>query len=130
MELAPLTLEGFSGKHALWLAKACKAGVYGYTPQMILDCVAQGQMQLWSMDGERGIVITLVTIHPGGKELLVWGLAGKGVILNGSLGEELKRVGGILNCKWVCGYLPSSSIERLYKKFGGKKISTLYRAEI
>ena len=122
MEIIPPAL--LDAEDLGWLKHATTGCFAGVGPGVILPQVVQGNAQLWRFCGERGrgVVVTQMRDYPGGRELYIWQLGGKGVL------REIDYIYGVLldfakqnYCVWIRG-LATPGLARVYeRKLGFKR---------
>jgi len=100
--------------------RALGAVYFGYDIHYVIEQVAHLKMQLWR--GRGFIVLTTINTHPGGKELNIWTVGGKGYIKEiPRIYETLKDFALKEDCKWITGFVDRKGFGRLYKEFNTKK---------
>lgn len=106
---------------------AVDVGIFGHRVEHILLEVEQHHMQLWrgEYNSERFVVITQILSHPGGRELKIWSVGGKGYVkaLDKTY-TTLHAFAKKYQCRWITGLVKRKGFERLYARF---KFKDLYR---
>jgi len=101
---------------------------FGYNASDVMKAEMLGLKQIWRFD--KGLLITMISSHPGGKELLVWGLAGRGVFKPG-FKEACWELARKLNCRWISAGTTGAPQARLYAmKLGIKPRGVCFFEEV
>lgn len=113
--------EDMSDGDLAWLAKVCGVSYTGVTPEGLLPELVAGTLAMWRVNGgAAGVVLTQILQHPGGRELYMWGMAGKGIIENiETIYDGLKAYGASQGCRWVGGRALRPGLTRVYEKLLG-----------
>lgn len=115
------------------LEQAVKVNYFGYEVKHIIEEVAHLRMQLWlGKDGDKCyVVLTKLTTHPGGKELTLWSVGGRGYTKNLSeIYTTLKTFAMKENCRWMTGFVDRKGFSKLYTMFEPLKKYGLWIKEI
>lgn len=118
-----------------YIKRACEVNYIGAEPRHVVFDAAQGTAQIFRLEGKaEGIVITRIVQHPSGRELSIWGIAGKGIFPRQVrfVAEELSRYGADNNCKWLTFVNLHKSFDPIYSRvFGDESVEgTFFRKEI
>lgn len=118
----------------VWMMKALAGHYGGYAPYDIVSEIYQGlphEIYRITTPAE-GVIITTELTHPAGKELLVWWLAGKNVMVNlDQIFSELKDIAQDRDCRWISGAAQSMALGRYcQKKLGCVSQDKLYTIEV
>lgn len=106
MILQDLLTTELEDKDLVWMMKALAGHYGGYEPIDVVREIAEGlPHEIWRLEGPaEGIIITTVIEHPAGKELLIWWLAGKGILKNlYQIYGALKDIARDRDCTWISG---------------------------
>ena len=130
-----VAVEDLNEQDLLWIASACEDCYYGYTPKDIFAETITGHFQLWKFgDAEEhctGIMITRLDEYPAGKELWIWGVAGRGYVRNFPvIRQTIMNFAKASKCKWVSGMATLPRLETLYNEMGAKRQATFYIKEV
>lgn len=102
-----------------WITEICRNLYTGVeSPQVIAD-IATGQLSCWRIVGDKceGIVLLKLMTYPGGKELVVWGVAGRNVFQSGTaLFEIVQKYANHLGCRWISAMNFDSKYTKFYEK--------------
>jgi hypothetical protein len=92
----------------------------GKTVKDVLALAAQGLVQIWrAKDGPEGLIITQVLRHNTGKELVIWGLIGKGLFrYTKGLRQDLEEIVRQADARWLSGYTYDPRLQRIYERIG------------
>ena len=107
-----------------WLLKAVDGeDEFGWTAPTVLEEILASRAQLWRMEGEaEGVVVTTVQFCPRGKYLMVWFLAGKGLIKGAKeIFDSLKEGAKNAGCFAVYGQAKTKAQVEMYVRFFGLK---------
>ncbi len=94
---------------------------YESSLRQILIELCEGRLHLYEIKAsngrQMGVVILQKNLQLNGKELVVWGLAGKGIVKYANkffkaVEQEAKR----LNCRWLSAYTMRSGLAKIIKK--------------
>lgn len=113
--------------------KAALASYYGHEGKHLLPWIVDGRMTVWRGEGDGAdfVILTVTNDYPGGKELYVWSLAGKGYIEHlPSCYERLKEYAEGLGCRWISGYIDRRGFARIYKNIEPIKKYHLWMKEL
>lgn len=113
MRFTRIGAEDLSDNEIGLMLKVTELSPFGYTPKDIIKAVQWDSKQLWRFD--EGLMITCVFTHPGGRQLEVWGLAGRGVFREG-FKADCWQLAKDLNCKWISAGAAGEGQARLYAK--------------
>lgn len=100
------------------LIKAAETSRFGYKAAHLLEWIAHDKMQCWKGKGEgyHFLFLTMVNKHPGGNELEIWSLAGKGYVEKvPQIYEALKTFAKENECQWLTGFENRKAFSRIYK---------------
>ena len=113
--IEPVQPAALSDDDLRHLQQAATVGPYGYTAQWVIEQVAQGRMHLVRWPG--GLMILELRAHPGGKELFIWSLAGKGYFTNvGKIYQDLEMLARVEDCRWISGFVLRPGFKRIYSR--------------
>lgn len=114
--------------------RLCEAVPFGFEPEDLFKAEVAGLKQLWRLEQEdySGLVVTEIAIHPKGKELVVWGIVGHGLIKAArEIFSDCKDFGISQNCKWITFRGTRPALQRIYEKtVGMKTLEKLYVMEL
>lgn len=118
-----------SAKQTDILIHLCKVEPECGTLESIIDAWFGGRMAIWST-GE-GLVLTQINTLAKGRELFVFGIAGRGMI---RVAQEIKRdlqvIARTFECDSIGGDVRRPGLKKLYDAFGAEQVSVYYRLEI
>lgn len=112
-----------------WLHIIAKMQYYGYTAEAILADVITKDKQLWRMkgDGLSGLTVTLLNKHPGGNELVIWGVAGFGFIRNlDRIVSDFTTYMGQHKISWLSGVAMTQKLAKAYEGLGCNRRGDVY----
>ena len=101
--IAPLAVEDLQYWHTQCIKKACNGSYDGCTPELVLKQLCLGEALLWELIGDRcqAIAVTQILQRPGGKELWLWLLGGRGMQpYTPNMIELMRKYGEMEGCKW------------------------------
>lgn len=120
--LERVQLHSVSEEDLLWLIKACEANWTGISPEEIINEAMQDRVQIWRIAGRAtGLVLTRTNRLPGGLELEVVGLAGRGIFPGqaGPIWADLLTLKKHWRCRWLTSHNVHPVLDRFYERLLG-----------
>ena len=109
------------------LCRGTRADFGGVEPIHIAEQAQRKMAVLWRVrheDGARGMLVTQVNQTTKGLEVLVIGVAGKGLIKHiEEIYEDLSKYAEAVGAKSIRGLVSRRGLQRLYKRLGFKEIA-------
>ena len=133
LDLKQVWIDDLKDDDLILLDKAAKTSYYGHELKHIVEDIAHLRLQCWIGRGPRShfALLTKLTTHPGGKELAIWCVAGKGYVRNlEGIYERLKEFAKAEGCRWLTGYVDRKGFGRLYARFAPLKKYGLWMKEL
>lgn len=127
IEYDALTDEDLAG-----IMRICKLNPLGDKPADVIRKIAGQNLSFWRLRKDDADVrlILEIRVHPGGNELLIFGLFGRGLLRH--VPECLafcKLVANKYFCVRITGEVYSKGLMKLYEKLGAKPVFTKYILE-
>lgn len=113
------------------LLHQCAEDGLGYQLHNIFDYLNAGTMAAYRWTGNfNGLTLIRVHTHPGGNELFVWHLSGRGFLEHiVEVRNLLKRMAREHDCKWVSAEARSMYLAKQYAKLS-KMTTVSFRMEV
>lgn len=113
-----------------WLSKMVDGYYRGARPIHLVKDAMEGRALLWRLTGDQeGMMVTQVLLHPAGKEVLVWGLAGENLKML-PLADAVENYAKEHEAKWIGAQTSSPAMEKLFSRLNGKSISRYWLKEV
>lgn len=116
-----------------WLLKIEPIVYTGFTARDIVLMAIQDKLQFWRIVGAaQGLIITEVMTFPKGRELRIWGMAGKGVfpLQVKYLIDDYLKVCIRWNCRWLGFTNLHKAADRIYARYMGPPNGTFFLKEL
>ena len=115
-----------------YLQKAVNLEYNGMTLEDLFEQLAGGWLGIWRLEGEaQGIIAWKLLKHPGGLELFIWAVVGKGYIKAfPEIFEQVKAEANRMGCRWIAGDTRSRALDKVYAFTGAKEISKHFVMEL
>lgn len=124
MLLTQISPAELTDSHLQWLDKMCKVDFTEAEPKHYIADAVVGTVQFWDFAKGKGLVMTQILNHPGGKELFVLGIAGEGLVKRfKTLNEILQQYAKFIGARWIGGNVSNLRLVPLYEKLMGKQFS-------
>lgn len=126
-------METFQERDLGYLLKIAETIPGGFTGQLLLHMVANKRLQAWRIEGKaQGLILTGLEHWPKGKELRVWGMAGKNVfpVQARFLIDDLLKVCVKYNCRWLAFTNIHPAMDKFYSRWMGKPFGTTFAREL
>ena len=114
----------------LAIEKSC---YYGHTVDWILDRVTNFELALWRGKGTKidFLLLTQLRNYPGGKELFLWGVGGKGYLRSAAVViPKLISYAKSNACRWLTGISARDGFEKVHELQGAKILYKHYVVEL
>jgi hypothetical protein len=114
------------------ILKVCKLNPRGLTPKEVVQRIAAQQLSFWRLREDDADVrlILEIRVHPGGNELFIFGVFGRGLFGKISTALEFcKLIANKYFCQEITGNVYSKGLAKLYEGIGAKPIYTKYMLE-
>lgn len=126
-------LDKITDADLICLQKAVEVCYTGHRVEDVLRGLSRFELQLW-----RGIngpdtfsIITRIVQYPGGKQLEVWSIGGKGYVRSvEQVYGRLKEFAKESSCRWFAVTIERKAFLKLYKRFPKMGIYTLMVQEV
>lgn len=127
----PLAVEEITEEDLHWFSVAAQSSPYGHTGDWVLEQVAEKFLIALRIPNI-GIVLIQILEHPGGKELYIWGLAGKGIFeKTAEIYDDLRFIAKVHDCEWIGATTARRGVGRVYERLlEAKPFALLYKKEI
>jgi hypothetical protein len=115
--------------------KLCRTSYSGLSYEDVLQDIARGILRPWRITGPKceGILLLRLDQHPLGRELVIWGIAGSGIMrgakdMFGTIVGHAREQG----CRWVTAYNMEPHLAKLYSTelFNLPPVGTIHRMEL
>lgn len=94
---------------------------------IVLD-ILLGNLAAWRVDG--GLVLTMVCVHPRGRELFVYGIVGSGILAQGrEIVRRLREIAAESGCSMIGAQGVPRGWLRAATRLGFAPVSTRYLME-
>lgn len=131
--LRPIPPQNLQEADLVWLIKIAETSHLGHTTRNILELALSRKVQLWRIEGKaQGMLVTSREEWPKGRELRVWGMAGKGVFPTQAkhLIDDLLKVCVKYNCRWLAFTNIHPAMDKFYARWMGKPFGTTFVREL
>lgn len=130
MVLNRVRVQDLTPDDLLLLTRICSMGYNGTTEEELMRAELQGTYQFWSLP--KSLFVLGFAQHPAGKELIVWGFAGEGVVkARKEIMEDLEQIAVHNGCRWIGGYGDTTNGHKwLYEGLGLKPWAVYYVKEL
>lgn len=131
MLLAQIQPNDLCDSHLHHLLKLCKVDFTESRPQdLIAEAWAQ-RLQFWDFNSGRGILLTQILVHGGGKELFIFGLAGEGMAVKvKQIWATMHEYAQYINARWMGANVVNERLERIFLSLSAKKVATRFLVEV
>ncbi len=117
MVLTPISWRELEDADLLLLTRLCRAGYANTGPMDIIEAAARGQFALLRYLHAGLFIIEAITHLGGDKELVIWGMIGKGILANKhKIFDELCYYAKLNNCKFIGGRSLHKGLNRVYER--------------
>ena len=110
-----------------WLQRCCRRTHTGMQPKHIIKDAIDGKLTMWRIVAEdevEGIAIFQINDIPSGRELVVWNIAGRGIIKAlHPIKEATSQYAQANSCNFLRSEVTSPALADIYlKEFEGAKV--------
>lgn len=122
--------EDFTEADVKRLLDACASDSYGMQFKDLLARLGQNLMAAYRWQGDfRGVMIVKVNLYPGGKEMYIWHLYGRGFLKHiAAVREATRELARGLGCRWVGASTKDPRLTKFYSKLADD-VTHNYRME-
>jgi hypothetical protein len=101
------------------LLQFCAGLDTGVEPKHVIAQAITGQLGIWrtNLGDSDGLFLLKIAEHPAGRELIVWGIVGEGIIPKcHSFMNELKDIGRALGCVVMTALTEDPRLRKIYER--------------
>ena len=101
-----------------WLKKVADILPCDYNGVDLVRMIAARELFLFRFQEKcQGLILVEIRKHPGGSELYIFALVGKGLLKNSKeIHQEIMNMAKAANCRWVGGIAIRKGLQVLYEK--------------
>lgn len=123
IEVKRIGLDGLTRADVEALLTRCADDPYGWEFKDVLEALRESRFAAYRWSGDfNGLMLVKVNAYPGGKELYLWHLSGKGFIKNmAAVHARTVELARSLGCRWMSTSAQRRGLQKFYARFAQRE---------